>query len=228
MGAQAQPIGHDGPPARCGAKLQVGMVRRILRFIFDSLFLLLTVAVGVPLVVTATVLGALLFLPLPASVPQPKPVAAIAPTQVYDRYGNLIATFRAFDQSIPVAEKDIPAVLKEAVISVEDRNFYKHGGVDPRGSLRALVADIRNKKAVQGGSTITQQYVKLAYTGSKRTLVRKVREAILASRLDRQSTKDEILFRYLSIIYLGDGSYGVGAAAQNYFRKPVSQLTLSE
>jgi penicillin-binding protein 1A len=206
----------------------VRRILRVLRFLFDSIFLLLTLAVGVPVVAVATVLAVLLFVPLPASIPQPKAVAVSAPTQVYDRYGNPIATFRAFDQSIPVAESDIPVVLKEAVISVEDRNFYKHGGIDPRGSLRALVADLRSKRAVQGGSTITQQYVKLAFTGSKRTLVRKVREAILASQLERQSTKDEILFRYLSIIYLGDGSYGIGAAAENYFRKPVSQLTLSE
>src|SRR6516164_7678949 len=206
----------------------VHRILRVLRYLFDSVFLLLTVAVGVPVAVVATVLAVLLFVPLPASIPQPKEVAISAPTQVYDRYGNPIATFRAFDQNIPVAEKDIPTVLKEAVISVEDRNFYKHGGIDLRGSLRALVADIRSKRAVQGGSTITQQYVKLAFTGSKRTLFRKVQEAMLASQLDRQSTKDEILFRYLSIIYLGDGSYGVGAAAENYFRKPVNQLTLSE
>src|SRR6516225_6644627 len=189
-------------------------ILRVLRFLFDSIFLLITVAIGVPVAVVATVLAVLLFLPLPASIPQPKPVAVSAPTQVYDRYGNPIATFRAFDESIPVAESDIPTVLKEAVISVEDRNFYKHGGIDPRGSLRALVPAIRSKRADQGGSTITQQYVKLAFTGSKRTLFRKVREAILASQLERQSTKDEILFRYLSIIYLGAGSYGVGAAAE--------------
>jgi penicillin-binding protein 1A len=118
--------------------------------------------------------------------------------------------------------------LKEAVISIEDRNFYKHGGVDIRGSVRAMVADLRNQRAVQGGSTITQQYVKLTYTGGQRSLIRKVREAILASQLERQSTKDEILYRYLSIIYLGDGGYGVGAAAENYFRKPINQLSVSE
>src|ERR1700730_14931961 len=204
------------------------MVVRILHWIFRSAVLLVTIGVGVPVVVVATVLASLFFLPLPASIPQPKSPATIVPTQVYDRNGNLIATFRQFDLNIPVKKTDIPTVLKEAVVSVEDRIFYKHGGVDVRGSIRALVADVRNQKTVQGGSTITQQYVKNAYTGGARTLSRKVREAILASQLDRQTSKDEILYRYLSTIYLGDGSYGVGAAAQNYFRIPVDQLSLSQ
>jgi penicillin-binding protein 1A len=203
-------------------------MRRAIRFVFDSFFLLIAVGVGVPVIVAGTVLAAFLFLPLPASIPPLKNPSVSAPTQVFDRNGQLIATFRKFEQSLPITETDIPNVLKEAVISVEDRNFYKHGGVDIRGSVRAFVADFRSRGAVQGGSTIYQQYVKLTYTGSQRTLFRKLREAILASQLARQTTKDEVLFRYLAIIYLGDGNYGVGAAAQNYFRKPVSQLTLSE
>jgi penicillin-binding protein 1A len=203
-------------------------MRRAVRFVFDSFFLLIAVGIGVPVIVAGTVLAAFLFLPLPASIPPLKAQSISAPTQVYDRNGQLIATFRQFDQSLPIGEGDIPGVLKEAVISVEDRNFYKHGGVDVRGSARAFVADLRSRGAVQGGSTIYQQYVKLTYTGSQRTIFRKIREAILASQLARQTTKDEILFHYLSMIYLGDGNYGVGAAAQNYFRKPVSQLTVSE
>jgi penicillin-binding protein 1A len=204
------------------------MLPRPVRITLDSAVLLVTVAVGVPVAVAVTVLAALIFLPLPATIPPAKPLATIAPSQVYDRNGNLIATFHQFDQRIPVTEKDIPTVLKEAVVSIEDRNFYKHGGVDIRGSVRALIADLRNEKTVQGGSTITQQYVKLTYTNGQRTLVRKIKEAILASRLDRASSKDEILFQYLNSIYFGDGSYGVGAASENYFRVPVSQLTLSQ
>ena len=204
------------------------MILRLLRWAFRSAVLIVTIGVVVPVAVIATVLASLFFLPLPAAIPQPKTPATILPTQVFDRNGNLIATFRQFDLSFPVKKTDIPAVLKEAVVAVEDRDFYKHGGVDVRGTIRAFVADIRNEKTVQGGSTITQQYVKNAYTGGARTLSRKVREAVLASQIDRQTSKDEILYRYLSTIYLGDGSYGVGAAAENYFRKPVSQLTVSE
>jgi penicillin-binding protein 1A len=204
------------------------MLPRPARLVLDSALLLVTVSVGVPLAVIVTILAALIFLPLPATIPPPKPLTTITPTQVYDRNGNLIATFHQFDSRIPVTEKDIPNVLKEAVVSVEDRNFYKHGGVDIRGSLRALFADLSSNKTVQGGSTITQQYVKLTYTNGQRNLSRKVKEAILASRLDRASSKDEILFQYLNTIYFGDGSYGIGAASENYFRIPVSQLNISQ
>ena len=204
------------------------MLPRPAKMVLNSTLLLATAAVGVPIAVIGTVLASLIFLPLPAAIPPAKIVATIAPTQVYDRNGGLIATFRQFDTRLPVTEKDIPTVLKEAVISIEDRNFYNHGGVDLRGSLRAFLADLRNNKTVQGGSTITQQYVKLTYTSGERTLSRKVREAILASQLDRQSSKDEILFQYLNMIYFGDGNYGVGAAAENYFRVPVSKLTLAQ
>jgi len=204
------------------------MLPRPARLLLDSVLLLVTVSIGVPVAIIVTILSVLIFLPLPATIPTPKPIVAIAPTQIYDRNGNLIATFQQFDQRIPVTEKDIPDVLKEAVVSIEDRNFYNHGGVDIRGSIRALFADLRNSKTVQGGSTITQQYVKLTYTNGQRTLMRKVREALLASKLDRASSKDEILFQYLNTIYFGDGSYGIGAASENYFRIPVSQVTLSE
>ncbi|HUR53546.1 MAG TPA: transglycosylase domain-containing protein, partial [Gemmataceae bacterium] len=101
-------------------------------------------------------------------------------------------------------------------------------GIDLRGSMRALVADLRGRRVSQGGSTITQQYVKNVYTNSERTLTRKIKEAILANRVDRVLDKEEILFRYLNTIYLGEGAYGVGAASETYFRKPVNQLTLSE
>ncbi len=203
------------------------MLPRPARLLLDSVLLLVTVSIGVPVAVVVTILGSLIFLPLPATIPAPKPIVAIAPSQVFDRNGNLIATFQQFDQRIPVTEKDIPTVLKEAVVSVEDRNFYKHGGVDIRGSFRALFADI-NGKSLQGGSTITQQYVKLTYTNGQRNLTRKIKEAILASKLDRASSKDEILFQYLNTIYFGDGGYGVGAASENYFRIPVSQVSLSQ
>ena len=181
-----------------------------------------------PLAVTTTVLATFLFVPLPATLPDPKHNEASQVSHVLDANGDEIGVFRQFEQSIPVAEKDIPQVLKDAVISAEDQNFYKHSGVDVRGSARALWADLRSQRVVQGGSTITQQYVKNAYTGKERSFVRKVREVILASQVDRQMSKEEILFRYLSNVYLGNGAYGVGAASETYFRKPVSALTVSE
>ena len=120
-------------------------------------------------------------------------------------------------------------MLKDAVVAAEDRNFYSHGGVDVRGTIRALVADLRNRGVSQGGSTITQQLVKnTTENGNERSIQRKVREAILASQLDRSMDKEDILFEYISVIYLGEGAYGAPAAAQTYFRKNVRDLTLSE
>lgn len=182
----------------------------------------------VPFAVLGTIMASFIFLPLPASLPQARAAEGSQFSKVLDADGNQIAVFREFEQNIPVNKEDIPEHLKLAVIAAEDRSFYDHGGIDIRGTVRALWADVRNRGLVQGGSTITQQYVKNAYVGQERTVIRKVREAILASQLDRQLDKEQILFLYLSNVYLGEGAYGVGAASETYFRKPVSQVTISE
>ncbi len=189
----------------------------------------LVVAILMPLVTAGTALASIVYLPLPAPpLPTPKPGIESRITHIYDATGKEIGVLRKFDTSIPVKASDIPEVLKQAVVSVEDKRFYSHGGIDPIGALRALWADLRGKRVVQGGSTITQQYVKNVYTSGERTLARKIREAVLASQLDRKVTKDEILYRYLSDIYLGGGAYGIGAAAESYFKKPVNDLNASE
>lgn len=182
----------------------------------------------VPVAVLGTVLTSLIFLPLPVNLPRERSGVQSRISHVYDIEGNEIAVFREFDQNIAVKPEDLPITLKQAVISAEDKSFYKHSGIDLRGSFRALVTDIRGGQLEQGGSTITQQYVKNVYVGNERTITRKVKEAVLANRVDRKLSKDEILFRYLNTIYLGEGAYGVGAASETYFRKPVSELTLSE
>ena len=184
--------------------------------------------VVVPIVVAVVIFGSLLFMPLPATLPEPRPIEASQSSRVLDAQGNEIGVFNAFEQNLPVKPEDIPLILKQAVVSAEDSRFYRHSGVDIRGSGRALVRDLQGSETLQGGSTITQQYVKLTYTGKERTLARKVREAVIASQLDRKVEKDEILFRYLSTISLGEGAYGAGAASETYFRKSVSQLTASE
>jgi penicillin-binding protein 1A len=199
-------------------------MRRVLRLVCAFVI----VAVLLPLGTAGTVLAALVLLPLPASLPPANPEVKARVTRVYDALGRELASFRTFEQRIPVKPQDIPDVLKQAVIASEDQRFYSHGGVDVQGSLRALWADIRGKSYAQGGSTITQQYVKEAYLTRERTLSRKLREAMIARYIDREVPKDEILYRYLSIIYFGDGAYGVGAASETYFRKDVKELTLSE
>ncbi len=207
----------------------MGRTRRVLRRGGKLFGLFVVVAVLTPVAAAATVFGSLLFLDLPPTLPdETNPTEASEVTRVYDAFGNEVETFRSFETSLPVQRGDIPEVLKDAVVAAEDRNFYNHSGVDVGAALRALWVDLRSGEVVQGGSTITQQYVKNAYTGGERTVTRKVREAVLASQLDRQISKDEILYRYLSDTYFGEGAYGVGAAAATYFRKPVNELTLSE
>ncbi|MEO7836520.1 MAG: transglycosylase domain-containing protein [Acidimicrobiales bacterium] len=208
------------------------MMPPLLRSVLRSVVLFLLCSLAVPLTVTATVLSMFIFVPLPAVLPDARPTVASRISRVFaiDAKGKPmeIGAFREYEQNVPVRKADLPEILKRAVIAAEDKGFYQHGGIDPRGSLRAVWADVRNKNLAQGGSTITQQYVKNAYVGEERTFVRKIREAVLASQLDRQVDKEEILFKYLSNIYLGEGIYGVGAAAESYFRKPVSQLSVSE
>ncbi len=147
-----------------------------------------------------------------------------------------IAQFSAGEDRQVVTYEQIPQVLIDAVVSTEDKDFFAHEGVDPLGIARALYQDVRERSAAQGGSTITQQYVKLTYVGNEASVVRKVREATLAIKLERElanqydgiGAKQEILRRYLNRIYFGRGAYGVQAAAQNYFGKNVEQITLPE
>ena len=141
---------------------------------------------------------------------------------------NAIATFSAEEDRINVPLDEVPDVLRQAVLATEDRDFYEHGGVDPVGISRALYNDLRGRGVRQGGSTITQQYVKNVYLTSERSIVRKVKEAVLAVKLERELEKDEILERYLNTIYFGRGAYGVGAATRAYFGKDVRDIGLQE
>ena len=121
--------------------------------------------------------------------------------------------------------------MRHAIVAVEDRRFWEHDGVDVRGIGRALLADIRHKKVVEGGSTITQQFVKNALDRDQRTIARKVREAALAWQLERDPggwSKQRILTAYLNTIYFGNGAYGVQQAAQTYFQHGAKELTIPE
>ncbi|HEU5082062.1 MAG TPA: transglycosylase domain-containing protein [Acidimicrobiales bacterium] len=199
------------------------------RATLGQLAVALVVVLATPLIAAGVVLATQLFVPLPAMIPEPEQIEAIQFSQVYDANGQLIHTYQQFDQNIPIKPGDIPERMKNAVIAAEDRNFYSHSGVDIQGTLRALFTDLRQGELAQGGSTITQQLAKNAYgVGRDRSINRKVREAVLAAQLDRSLSKEQILFEYLSIVYFGEGAYGIGAAADVYFDKPVNNLTLSE
>lgn len=149
-------------------------------------------------------------------------------SQIYDVNGNEIANIHAAENRVPVKLAQIPKDLQNAFVAVEDARFYEHAGIDPRGILRALWANISDRSVAEGGSTITQQLAKNAYLTQERTLRRKVQEMFLALQLEREYTKQEILEFYLNQIYFGQGAYGVQAAARTYFGKDVSELNLNE
>jgi penicillin-binding protein 1A len=141
---------------------------------------------------------------------------------------TVLAVLRGDESRVLVRSEEIAPVMKQAIVAVEDRRYWEHQGVDFRGIMRATWADIRNKKFIQGGSTITQQFVKNTYTKQERTISRKVKEAALAWQLERAWSKDRILTAYLNTIYFGNGAYGVQMAARVYFRKQAKALELPE
>ncbi|MEW5736217.1 MAG: penicillin-binding protein 1A [Thermodesulfobacteriota bacterium] len=148
-------------------------------------------------------------------------------TTVYAADGTVIAEF--FKERRFVIDLDkMPKALVQAFIAAEDARFYEHQGLDFWGIVRAAVKNIEAGSITQGGSTITQQVTKAFLLTPERKFSRKIREAILAYRIDKAFTKDEILFLYLNQIYLGQGAYGVEAAAQTYFSKSASNLSLAE
>ena len=149
-------------------------------------------------------------------------------TVVYDRTGAVIAQLHGATDRLVVPSSRIPQAMKDATVATEDRRFYEHHGVDFVAVARALVADLKAGHIVQGGSTITEQYVKNAYLGSENGFVRKIREAVLAWELESRWSKDQILTAYLNTVYYGSGAYGVQAAAQTYFHRNIWQLTLPQ
>lgn len=156
-----------------------------------------------------------------------KDIRLQTPMQVYSADGELIAQFGE-KRRIPLKLQQIPPELVHAFVATEDSRFYEHHGVDPVGIMRAASIALMSGHASQGASTITQQLARNFFLSPERTLIRKIKEAFLAIRIEQLLTKDEIIELYLNKIYLGYRAYGVGAAAQVYFGKNVDQLTLSE
>ncbi len=148
-------------------------------------------------------------------------------TTVYSDDGRKIGEFYR-ERRIVVPLSGIPQMLKDAFVAAEDARFYKHEGIDIFSVIRAMFKNLEAGTIVQGGSTITQQVTKSFFLTPERSYSRKIKEAILAYRIDKKFSKEEILFLYLNQIYLGHGAYGVEAAAENYFGKTVTELNLAE
>ena len=141
---------------------------------------------------------------------------------------TVLAVLRGDESRVLVETNDIAPILRQAIVSVEDQRFFDHNGIDVRGIGRALWADIRHQSIVEGGSTITQQFVKNAYIRNEKTIARKVREAALAWQLEQRWSKDRILTAYLNTIYFGNGAYGIQQASRAYFGKTAKELNLAQ
>jgi len=179
--------------------------------------------------VGATAAVWLLYLAVKNSLPSLPELSAYSPpatTRVYDFTGALLAEFAVERRDVLPAGK-IPRRLVEAFIAAEDDRFFSHGGIDPLGIIRAAIKNLKAGRIVQGGSTITQQVAK-SIIGREKTFTRKFKEAILSLQLEKKFQKEDILYLYLNQIYLGHGSYGAQAAAQNYFHNNVWSLNLSQ
>ena len=150
-------------------------------------------------------------------------------TRIYDRNGDLLGAVASERNRTEVTAKQIPKVLEDATVAIEDRRFYEHDGVDYRRIVGAAIHDVQSGSASQGGSTITMQLIKNLYEpGARRTFTRKLQEAYLAYQYEDRFTKEQILTKYLNGVFYGNNAVGVQAAAQTYFDRPVSRITLPQ
>ncbi len=153
----------------------------------------------------------------------------IQSTKIYDRTGQtLLYEIYGEEKRKVVSLKEMPEYLKEAVIVTEDRDFYHHIGIDLKGIFRSVLFNLKIMKAAYGGSTIPQQLIRSSFLTRQKTIGRKIREIVLAMELDRRYSKDQILEWYLNQIPFGSNAYGVEAASQTFFKKPVSEISLAE
>jgi penicillin-binding protein 1A len=195
------------------------MWKKVLRWLVLGLFIGLGLGAIIGLVLSR-------FVDLPAveALTTYRPAAA---TQVLARDGSMLGTF-ASERRIPVAAEDIPKVLRDAIIAVEDANFYRHPGVDPQGMLRAAIRNVLRRRWSQGASTITQQLARTLFLSREKVIHRKIQEMLLAIEIEQRFSKDQIFTFYANQVNFGHGNYGVEAASRFYFGKSAKQLTLPE
>ncbi|HEX6425022.1 MAG TPA: biosynthetic peptidoglycan transglycosylase, partial [Acidimicrobiales bacterium] len=147
---------------------------------------------------------------------------------VYAADGSLIASLKDEENRQPIPLAEVPQHVVDAILAVEDAGFWMHDGYDVRGMLRAFKANVDSGGISQGGSTITQQLVKLNLLSTEQTLDRKVQEIVLAQRIEQQMSKEEILDRYLNTVYFGNHAYGIQAAAETYFGVSAADLDVGQ
>lgn len=193
---------------------------RLARF-FSFLFFVGSIA--------GVIVFSVLFVWVSRDLPNPQNVAKQdgGSTKLFDRNGNLLYDVYRDQRSVPITAEDLPAYLKQATVSTEDKDFYKHGGFDPLAPFR-IVYNVFRFHHLTGASTLTQQLIKNSLLTSDRTVIRKFKEFLLALQVERSFTKDQILLMYLNQAPYGGSTQGVGAAAEVYFHKKVKDLTLVE
>jgi penicillin-binding protein 1A len=197
---------------------------------FFRKFILWCFGLGFIVVLLGALAGVGIYFYLSSGLPQISSLTEYHPpiiTTVYSDDGRKIAEFFE-ERRIIRPLNEIPQELINAFIAAEDSRFYKHKGIDFYSIVRAFIKNLQAGTIVQGGSTITQQVTRSFLLSRERSYTRKLKEAILAYRIDKVFNKDEVLFLYLNQIYLGHGAYGVEAAAGNYFGKPARDLNLAE
>src|SRR5512145_1995258 len=197
-------------------------------FVARLLVTMVTVALALAGLVVLGFAGAHQFLApeIPAAA-ELREIRTQMPLAVYSRDGKLSAQIGE-QRRVPVAWEEIPPLLVDAFLAAEDDRFFEHPGVDWQGLVRAAISNVSAGGVREGGGTITMQLARNTVLTNERTLRRKLKEVFLARRLEREFTKNEILTLYLNRIFLGQRAYGVGAAAEVYFDKRVSDLTLAE
>jgi len=208
---------------RLKRKNRKGRARKIIKTIlFTSLLL--------GIFIVASILG--VFAYFLKDLPNPDKITdrqVIESTKIYDRTGTIVLyDIHGEEKRTVISFTEIPDSVKKATLAVEDANFYRHFGLDFKGIFRALLADIKGQSLSQGGSTITQQFIKSSFLGSEKTFTRKIKEAILSIEFEAKYPKDKILEAYLNQIPYGSNAYGIEAAAQTFFNKPTKDLTLAE
>ncbi len=191
-----------------------------------SFFIALAICIALVLLIGG--IAGLLYLNTVPSLEELTPTAIAETSKVYAIDGSLLTEFHAEENREIIGFDKMSQNIKNAIVAVEDKRYYEHQGVDYKRIIGALIADIRSGTIVQGGSTITQQYVKNVYFSPVQTLRRKINEAVIAIQLERHYTKDKVLEMYLNTIYFGAGTYGVEKAAQVYFGVSASDLTVAQ
>ncbi len=185
---------------------------------------------GLGLAAALWLVGGIAFALIWAKLPSAEEIQTYTPplaTKLYDRNGLLVYEFYT-ERREDVSLDQLPEHVYQAFVALEDHRFWKHWGISPAGILRAFIVNLAKMRFVQGGSTITQQLARNMFLTQRRTIGRKIQEAVLAVKIEKYLTKEEILERYLNQIYFGSGVYGIGAAARHYFGKSAKDLTVAE